>query len=115
MKKKVFCFDLDNVICKTVGIDYRLSKPNLNVIKKINQLKDDGHVIKIFTARFMGRNNEIISLAKKQGFQFTKKQILSWGLKFDKLIFGKPVYDVYVDDKNFEFKKNWLKSFSKKY
>ena len=113
--KKVFCFDLDNVICTTHDSNYELSIPNLKVIKKINELKSNGHIIKIFTARFMGRNNENIILAKKQVFNFTKKQLLSWGLDFDILIFGKPVYDIFVDDKNFDFKDNWFDDFSKKY
>ena len=63
----------------------------------------------------MGRNNNDVILAKKQGYDFTKEQIFSWGLKFDELIFGKPVYDVFIDDKNFGFDTNWLEEFSKKY
>ncbi len=114
-EKKIFCFDLDNVICTTEGLDYESSKPIKSVIRKINELKEEGNVVKIFTARYMGRNNDDIELAKKQGYDLTEKQIVSWGLKFDELIFGKPVFDVYVDDKNFEFKKNWLVEFSKKY
>ncbi len=26
-KKFIFCFDIDNTICKTVGSDYKNSKP----------------------------------------------------------------------------------------
>ena len=115
MQKKIFCFDLDNVICHTIDSKYEQSKPNLKVINKINELHNKGNEIKIFTARYMGRNNEDYNLAKVQGYDFTKKQLESWGLKFDILIFGKPVYDVYVDDKNFDFKEDWLSNFAKKY
>jgi CMP-N,N'-diacetyllegionaminic acid synthase len=111
----IFCFDLDNVICETSGTDYSISKPHKEVIKKINSLYEEGNKIIIFTARYMGRNNENVELAINQGFVSTEKQLKNWGLKFNKLIFGKPVYDVYVDDKNFEFKKDWIKEFSKKY
>jgi len=111
----IFCFDLDNVICKTDDTDYNVSKPYKEVIEKINALYENGNKVLIFTARYMGRNNEDVDLAIKQGFNSTDKQLKSWGVKYHKLIFGKPVYDVYVDDKNFEFKKNWITDFNKKY
>ena len=59
----------------------------------------------IYTARFMGRNNDNAKKAKKQGYKFTKKQLDSWGLKYSKLILGKPSYDIFVDDKSIFFKK----------
>ena len=55
----------------------------------------------------MGRNNEKQNKAKKQGFAFTKKQLKKWGLSYDELIFGKPSYDIFIDDKNLSFEKNW--------
>ena len=55
----------------------------------------------------MGRNKENRYLAKKQGLTITKKQLKKWGVKYDELIFGKPSYDFFVDDKNFQYKKNW--------
>ena len=36
----------------------------------------------------------------------TYNQLKKWGLNFHKLELGKPSFDVYVDDKNFNFKKN---------
>ena len=69
MKKKIFCIDLDNTICKTVGKNYFFSRPNLKVIKFINKLFENGHYIKIYTSRFMGRNKESQTKAKKQGFK----------------------------------------------
>jgi hypothetical protein len=57
----------------------------------------------------MGRNNENITKAKKQGYQFTLKQLKSWGVKYNKVIFGKPSYDIFVDDKAFGFSKNWAR------
>ena len=38
MKKIIFCFDLDNVICETKKNDYNSSKPNKKAIKLINNL-----------------------------------------------------------------------------
>jgi hydroxymethylpyrimidine pyrophosphatase-like HAD family hydrolase len=114
MKKK-FCFDIDGVICNTVGNDYLTSKPNLKTIKTINNLYFQGHYIILFTSRYMGRNKENVINAKKQGYNFTYKQLKKWGLSFDKLIFGKPSYDIYVDDKSIFFKKNWQDYLLKKY
>jgi capsule biosynthesis phosphatase len=104
---KILCFDIDNVICKTKRNDYKNSKPIHRNIKLINNFYLQGFFIKIFTARFMGRNNENIFKAKKAGFDFTKDQLKKWGLKYDKLIFGKPSYDIFIDDRCLFYKKNW--------
>ena len=57
MKQKVLAFDIDGVICHTLGSDYKNSKPNKEAIEKINNLYDKGNKIIIFTARFMGRTD----------------------------------------------------------
>ena len=113
-KKKIICFDLDNVLCSTTKNFYKKSKPIKNAINFVNYLYRKGYYIKIFTSRFMGRNNEKISIAKRQGYKFTQLQLLNWGLKYNKLIFGKPSYDLFVDDKNLGFSKNWIKILKKK-
>ena len=82
------------------------SKPNLKAIKTINYLHDKGHIIKIFTARYMGRNNDILPYKKKY-FKQIKKQLDSWGLKYTKLIISKPSADIYIDDRAISFKGNW--------
>ena len=59
--------------------------------------------------------DQVIKLVlQKKGYKLTKKQLKKWNLKYHKLIMGKPSYDVFVDDKNFEFSKNWLIKFKKK-
>ena len=109
IKKHTYCFDIDGVICSTTKNFYKKSKPNKKAIAKINQLYADGNKVIVFTARFMGRSNENISLAKKRGYKFTYKQLKGWGLNFHKLIFGKPSFDYIIDDKSVDFKKNWYK------
>jgi len=111
---KRFCFDLDGVICSTLKNNYKESKPKKGVIKTINLLYRKNYII-VFTSRFMGRSKENQNIAKKKGYKFTFNQIKKWGLKFDKLILGKPSYDVFVDDKSLNFQKKWLKDFKKKY
>tara|TARA_Y100000590_G_C15703823_1_gene1007800 strand:+ start:2050 stop:2415 length:366 start_codon:yes stop_codon:yes gene_type:complete len=111
--KKIFCFDLDNVICTTKKANYSRAKPKKNVVKTINDLYQNGHYIKIFTARYMGRNNENQKKAYKFGFNKTLKQLKKWNLKFHELILGKPTFDIYVDDKAYGYKKNWYRNFKK--
>lgn len=112
-KKIIFCFDLDNTICKTKKSDYLSSKPKKNVIKLINKLYDQGHTIKINTARYMGRNNDDIRLANKQGYKKTFKQLKRWGLKFNKLKISKLSADIYIDDKSYGYSSKWIKDFEK--
>ena len=106
--KKYLCFDLDNTLCQTKGSDYMNSKPIIKNIKFVNELYDNGYYILIFTARHMGKFQENRSKAIAYGFQNTRKQIISWGLKFHKLELGKPSFDYIVDDKSIFFKKNWI-------
>ncbi len=98
MKKK-YCFDIDGVICSTTKGNYENSKPNLKIIKIINNLYKKNIII-LHTARFMGRSkdnrNKATSLAKK----ITIKQLKEWNVKYHKLFFGKPSYDFVIDDKS---------------
>ena len=114
MKKKlIFCIDIDNTICKTNGRDYKNSKPKKQIIDIINKLHENGHLIKIYSARYMGRNNDNIRLANKQGYKKTYNQLLRWGLKFHKLSISKPASDIYIDDKAFGYNSLWFKKFKK--
>jgi len=95
----VFVFDIDNTICKTTGSDYHNSIPWDDRIAEINELFDAGNTIIYFTARGMGRTNNNVLEAHKILYDFTKKQLDSWGAKYTNLMLGKPAADVYVDDK----------------
>ncbi|MDC0533564.1 phosphoheptose isomerase [Candidatus Pelagibacter sp.] len=112
-KKKIICFDIDNVICRTHKNDYTKSKPIKKTINLINYLYKKGYFIKIFTSRFMGRNNENVNKAKKNGYKLTINQLKKWNIKFHILIMGKPSFDIYIDDKAFGFNKNWQEKFKK--
>ena len=115
MKKKIFIFDIDNTICKTKKNFYSKSKPNKKLISMINSIKENGHYIKIFTSRYMGRNNENSNLVKKKYYNSVKRYLKNWGLKYDKLILGKPSYDYFVDDKTINPKNNNLHKLFKRY
>lgn len=98
---KILIFDIDNTISKTKGTKYQIAKPIKSKIKIINRLFDKGHIIKIFTSRYMGKYNGDVNFIKKKYHKRTEIQLKSWGLKFHDLIFGKPIFDFFIDDKAF--------------
>ena len=105
--KKTYCFDLDGVICNNTYGEYKNALPKKEAIEKINRLFDNGNYIIIFTARFMGFAKGDINKAESLGFKFTTDQLSKWNLKYHRIYFGKPSFDLYIDDKNLNFSKNW--------
>ncbi len=106
MKKKTICFDLDNVICKS-GKKYEKARPIFSSINLINELYDKGFIIKILTARYMGRYNDNIKLVHKLKYKKTFDQLKKWGVKFHKLFLTKPSFDLLIDDKAFNYNLSW--------
>jgi len=45
--------------------------------------------------------------------KITLKQLKKCNLKFHKIYFGKPSSDLYIDDKNLNFKSNWVQELKK--
>ena len=86
-------FDLDNTLVITQGSDYENAVPIEAAVKKVQEYKRNGDHIIIMTARGSG--------SKKDWREFTKKQLLEFGIPFDQLIVGlKPGgVDYFVDDK----------------
>ena len=114
-KKLKLCFDIDGVVCRlNKDNNYKKSKPIKKNINLINYLYKNNHKIILFTSRYMGRNNDNKKKAKEEGYEFTKKQLKKWRLKYHKLIFGKPSFDIFIDDKALFFNKNWSKPLIKK-
>jgi len=112
MKKKIYCFDLDNTLCTSKNGQYSNSKPKKEAIKSLNYLFERGHVIKIYTARYMGRNNDNIK-NKKEIYNKVSKQLKKFGIKYHKLFISKPSADIYIDDKSFGYSNKWIKDFLK--
>ncbi len=106
----IYCFDIDGTICKTIGADYENAKPIKSVIEKINEIFDSGHDIIIYTARGMGTLNGDVAKVYDTWYEFTKNQLIEWGLRYHQLILGKPTADVYIDDKSMNID-DWLKSY----
>jgi len=115
MKFKTICFDVDDVICKTNSKrNYSKSIPIKENIKVINKSYDNGFKIILYTARYMGRCNGNVSEVKKKIKPLTLKQLKKWGVKYHKIYFGKPSFDLFIDDKSLFFKKTWPKFLQKK-
>jgi len=88
----IYMVDIDGTICNTENSNYKLSKPLLERIEKINKLYDEGHTIKYMTARG--------AVSKIDWKEFTEQQLKEWGCKYHELDVGnKPHYHKWIDDK----------------
>ena len=111
---KTICFDIDGVICKSKTNIYKESVPIIKNIKLINLLFDTGFIIKLYTARCMGRTSDNKKKSEKLIKRLTISQLELWNVKYHKIFFGKPSFDIFIDDKCLFFKKDWSKVLQKK-
>ena len=93
--------DIDGTICSKANDDapYEDCQPIRERILKVNQHYEKGDIITYWTARGSrsGKNYE----------KLTRDQLESWGCKFHFVLFGKPDYDVYIDDKSHNVDSFW--------
>ena len=89
----IIYIDIDETICSSPeSRDYVDAEPITENIDKANRLYDEGNTIVYWTAR--GTTTGI------NWRKVTEKQFLEWGVKYHGLEFGKPNYDLFIDDKN---------------
>jgi hypothetical protein len=101
----IIYIDIDDTICfydtSKNKLDYSNAKPYKQRIQKINEL-------------YYNKNNTIIYWTARgtqtgiNWFNTTYKQLEKWGCKFHELRMGKPVYDLFIDDKNFNSDKFFM-------
>ena len=91
---RIIYVDIDYTICDydPDAREYPLARPLYDRIAKINQLYDEGNEIVYWTAR-----GTVTGLDWRQ---LTESQFEEWGVKYHDLMFGKPAYDLFIDDKN---------------
>ena len=90
--KMIIYIDIDETICLTSeNRDYSLAEPMPENIEKANKLHSEGHTIIYWTARG--------SVSGVNWYDITKKQLDEWGAKYHDLKMGKPMYDLFIDDK----------------
>jgi len=85
--------DIDETICETPDDrNYSLAAPHTSRIKKINKLYEEGNTIIYWTARGTGSGID--------WREVTEDQFRKWGVKYHEVRFKKPIYDLFIDDKN---------------
>lgn len=88
---KIF-IDIDETICYYEGErDYENALPLKGNIERANALYDKGHEITYWTARG--------TMTGIDWRDVTEEQFKRWGVKYHNLMFGKPAYDLLIDDR----------------
>ena len=87
----IFMVDIDGTICSNTLGDYPNAQPFTERIDYFNNLFDQGHEIHYWTAR--GGNSG------RDWQELTLQQLAEWGAKYTTARTGKPVYDLWIDDK----------------
>lgn len=92
MKEKVIYIDIDDTICyyEEPTKDYSKALPNHNRINIVNDLYKYNKIV-LWTARG--------TVTGKDWSNVTKKQLSEWNVKYNELKFGKPAFDLLIDDK----------------
>jgi len=84
--------DIDGIIALG-GAPFKNCYPVYPIIGKIKYLKNRGHKIILFTSR------------RESDREITKSWLKKHEVRYDKLMMGKPLGDVYLDDRNINLPK----------
>lgn len=95
------CFDLDNTLVTYPEVpgDYKTVKPIQENIDLCNDLHRQGHTIIVFTARRMLTHNHNIGKVIKDIGRITFDTLDDFSIQYDEILFGKPIADIYIDDR----------------
>jgi hydroxymethylpyrimidine pyrophosphatase-like HAD family hydrolase len=98
--KKVVFVDLDGTLCSEEKTFERpLARPLQGARKALERMRRDGHTIVIWTARGW------------EQYRMSKDWLDRHGFCYDQILMGKPVADVFIDDRAQRFegwKRNYL-------
>ena len=89
--KKTYCFDLDGTLC-TESCSYEEAQPISSVVERANDLYAKGHEVIIASARG--------AASGKDWRPLIEEQLGLWGVKYTRIVDGKPFADYYVDNKS---------------
>jgi capsule biosynthesis phosphatase len=100
-KKLRICFDLDNTLVTYPEVpgDYSTVRPIKKMIDLLLFLKNNGHEIIIYTARRMETHKSNVGKVLKDIAVVTFDTLDKFGILYDEIIFGKPIADIYIDDR----------------
>lgn len=88
--------DMDGTICSEERMYSRcLAKPKEGAVNAVNSLHDAGNTIIIYSARTWVE------------YEMTVDWLSRYGVKYHQLFMGKPVGDVWIDDRAIQFEDNW--------
>lgn len=95
------CFDLDNTLVTypTIPGDYRTVRPILAMIELLRKMKSEGHTIIIYTARRMATHSHNVGAVIRDIGKITLDTLDQFNIPYDELLFGKPIADMYIDDR----------------
>lgn len=110
-KKTILVFDVDGTICRERDdngnlyhpqhIPYIDRPPYPFAVENINDLYDRGYEIVLFTARYMHCENQNQLNSFGRGYSELVKWCDKWGIKYSRLVFGKPSGNLYIDNHGF--------------
>ena len=100
-EKMRVCFDLDNTLVTYPSIpgDYTSVLPIEPMIQIARKLHEDGHTIIIYTARRMKTHSGNVGAVMKDIGAITFNTLDTFKIPYDEIVFGKPIADVYIDDR----------------
>ena len=95
------CFDFDNTLVTYPAVpgDYSTVLPIAPMVDLARQAKEHGHTIIIYTARRMATHGNNAAAALADVGRITFATIDKFGIPCDEIVFGKPVADIYIDDR----------------
>ena len=103
----IYCVDIDGTLTEPHDGSPWDAVPRQDRINKVNELHDNGAIIYLMTARGFihstGRYPKDIPAQQREADYHcrsrTEAQLKKWGVKYDKLFFGKPRAKYYIDDR----------------
>lgn len=92
-------FDLDDTISVHRNRDFPNAIPISATIEKMKVLKKDGWEIYIYSSRGQNSCKGDLALIEKRNREQVEEWLVKYDVPYDRLLFGKPLGDVYIDDK----------------
>jgi ribonucleotide monophosphatase NagD (HAD superfamily) len=100
-RPKTIMVDLDGVLCtEETFLERPLAKPIAGAREALQKLRAAGHIVVIYTARGWGEQ------------RVTKQWLADHGFEYDGLHMGKPVADIWIDDRAIAFS-DWKDALAK--